>query len=166
VVARRLKLAAKEKPMDNVLDYVGSISFFSGFSQQQVKAVLAASTVNRVPRDRVVVAEGEVDDCLYIILSGQVAVIKQRCRIDTIGRGECFGEMAYLSGQPRTATIRTLTDCILMKIRAGLMEKASQAVQLRFMHSFSTTLVERISQNHNHILNLVAQRRSRPRTTK
>ena len=102
------------------------------------------------------------DDCLYIILSGKVTVIKQRCRIDTIGRGECFGEMAYLSGQPRAATIRTLTDCILMKIRASLMDRVPQTVQLQFMRSFSTTLVERISQNHGHILNLVDRRMSRP----
>lgn len=158
VALRHLRTSRKETG-ESVLDYVSSIPFFEGFDKEEVKEILSSSTILKMKKGQTIVNEGEVDDSLYIILSGSVEVFKNDTRIDVIERGECFGEMAYLSGQPRAASIRASTNCILMKISGTLMDKAPEAVQRHFLKSFAMTLVGRISKNQKLILSLMKGRR-------
>ena len=66
----------------------------------------------------VVFEEGDAADSLYMVLAGEVEVLK---RIDgepelvrKLGPGEYFGEMALLGNHPRTATTRALTALDLL----------------------------------------------------
>ena len=70
---------------------------------------------------------------------------KNGVAIALIGRGECFGEMSYLSGQARTATVSAETDCIFLKISATLLDKSSESIQLSFLKNFAITLIQRLS---------------------
>ena len=155
VVARHLKIAKKEAQVEEKIDYICNLPFFEDFDKQQVKEILPACTVLRVPKGEVIMTEGEIDDSLHIILSGKVEVLKDDTKINVIDRGECFGEMAYLSGQPRAATLKASTDCVLMKMSATLMDRVSKSVQLLFMRSFATTLVARIAKNNELIMSLM-----------
>lgn len=65
--------------------------------------------------------------------------------IATVGQGECFGEMAYISGRARTATVVAETDCILLVISAPLIDNSSESIQLRFFKNFALTLVNRFT---------------------
>ena len=94
-------------------------------------------------------SEGEIDDSFYIILSGNAVVRKQNQDIARIGRGECFGEMAYLSGESRTASVIADTDCILLKISSMLLDKSSKEIQLLFLKKFAMTLLRRLSSSLN-----------------
>ncbi|MFC1488937.1 protein kinase [Thermodesulfobacteriota bacterium] len=155
VASRHLKRAKFKDTAENVSDYICNVRFFKNFNKAQINQILSASQVYRVPKDEIVVSEGEVDDTLFIILSGKVEVLKEKIRIDTIERGECFGEMAYLSGLPRVATIRAITDSILIKISAALMDRLPESIQILFLKSFAKTTVDRISKNHQLILKLL-----------
>jgi len=146
VALRGLKLETfKEDRAEDVIDYTNNIEFFSNFTKGQVKTILDAANVIKAPKDTAVVKEGEIDDTFFIILSGQASVRKNGRQIAIIGRGECFGEMAYLSGESRSATVIADTDCILMKISAMLLDKAPQEIQLLFLKSFAMTLLKRLS---------------------
>ena len=107
-----------------------------------------ASQVLKVKKGQVVLNEGEIDDSFFIILSGSVAVQKKRKKIATIAIGECFGEMAYLQGQSRMATIAAETDCILLKISGTLLDRSSESIQLLFQKNFALTLVKRLSKTN------------------
>jgi eukaryotic-like serine/threonine-protein kinase len=140
---------SKEVKAEDVIDYARSIQFFSSFTREQVKEILDAANVIKVQKETAVVSEGEIDDSFYIIMSGQASVRKNEKEIAVIGRGECFGEMAYLSGESRSATVVTNTDCILLKISAMLLDKAPQEIQLLFLKRFAMTLLKRLSQSLN-----------------
>jgi NADH dehydrogenase len=62
--------------------------------------------------------EGDVADSLFMIISGEVEVLKRvgaKPRvIRRLGPGEYFGEMALLGHHPRTATTRALTPLDLL----------------------------------------------------
>ena len=137
--------AVREDKVEDVIDYTHNIQFFSNFTRPQVKEILDAANVLKVPKETAIVTEGEIDDSFFIILSGQASVRKNNKQIAVIGRGECFGEMAYLSGDPRTATVTTDTDCILLKISAMLLDKAPQEIQLLFLKRFAVTMLKRLS---------------------
>lgn len=146
VALRGLKddITKKDKG-DDVIDYMRDIQFFSDFSKQQVFEIMKTANIIKVPSDKVVMAEGEIDDSFYVILSGKAVVRKNDRDIATLGRGECFGEMAYLSGDSRTATVIASTECILLKISAMLLDKSSQEIQLLFLKRFAMTLLRRLS---------------------
>jgi serine/threonine protein kinase len=146
VILRGLKneTGKKDKPED-IVDYVRDVKFFSNFTREQVADILQASNVIRVAENTVMVNEGDIDDSFYIILSGRAVVRKNNSYIATIDRGECFGEMAYLSGDPRTATVIADTDCILLKISAMLLDKSPPDIQLLFLKRFALTLLRRLS---------------------
>jgi len=124
VALRGLRGEAKDEIIEDVIDYVHNVPFFENFSKKQVEEIMETSQILKVEKGRIVLVEGDIDDSFFIILSGRVAVQKKKKTIATIKRGECFGEMAYLNGQSRVATILALTDCILLKINGTLLDKS------------------------------------------
>ncbi len=145
VALRGLRETPTAAKIEDVIDYVRSVPFFESFTKDQVKEILNMSNVIKVPKGEVVVSEGEIDDSFFIILSGKAAVQKDSKRIAAIGRGECFGEMSYLSGQARAATVLAGTDAILLKISATLLDKAPDSIRFLFLKNFALTLVKRLA---------------------
>src|SRR5262249_48763328 len=70
---------------------------------------------------QVVFREGDRGDWLYVIVEGEVEVLKtipdrgEAC-LRTLGPGECFGEIALVSDRPRSATVRSLTNVNLLAV--------------------------------------------------
>jgi hypothetical protein len=64
--------------------------------------------------------EGEPSDSVYLILGGEVEVLRQagdrRIRLGTRRAGQIVGEMGVIRGQPRSATIRVVSDAKVSRI--------------------------------------------------
>jgi EAL domain-containing protein (putative c-di-GMP-specific phosphodiesterase class I)/CRP-like cAMP-binding protein len=68
-----------------------------------------------------IMTQGETGDCAYIIESGSVEILVKRgdgktMRVDTRGPGSIIGEMALVDDDPRTATLKAISDCTLLEI--------------------------------------------------
>lgn len=145
VALRGLRGETRDEKTEDMADFIHNVPFFENFTKEQVQEIMNASQVLKAKKGQVVLTEGEIDDSFYIILSGSVAVQRTEKNIATIARGECFGEMAYLQGQSRMATILAETDCILLKISGTLLDRSSESIQLLFQKNFAITLVKRLS---------------------
>ncbi len=78
-------------------------------------------------RGATVFREGDPGGSLYVIRSGKVRVLKnsagrQRVVI-TLGPGDFFGEMAVVTGRPRSATVEVVEDAELLKVPAGKLQE-------------------------------------------
>jgi CRP-like cAMP-binding protein len=51
----------------------------------------------------VLIQEGDIGSSFFIVISGQVKVVKQDKLLNLLKGGECFGEMAYLGSRSSSA---------------------------------------------------------------
>jgi len=68
----------------------------------------------------IIVRQGDVGDCMYVIQEGLVEVVvendDQEIIIAVRGEGEFFGEMAIFEREVRMATVRALGDARILTI--------------------------------------------------
>ena len=121
------------------------IHFFKDFSSAELAEVLRDTQWLEYDSNDIIISEGEIDDCFFIIISGEVIVKKKEKILSVLKHGDCFGEMAYLGKIKRSATIQAVTKTVLMKINASIIEKTSMSTQLRFYRVFSNTLIRRLT---------------------
>ncbi|SMN11989.1 Serine/threonine protein kinase PrkC, regulator of stationary phase [uncultured Candidatus Thioglobus sp.] len=124
---------------------VKAIAFFQGFPESEIREVIKTSSYHTYEMKGKIILEGEVDDCFYIIVEGEVGVLKNKKPVRILEAGDCFGEMGYLTKAKRTATIKALTKTVLLKINATNMAQLPLACQVRFLKVFLRTLVNRLS---------------------
>jgi serine/threonine protein kinase len=139
-----------EKPQQEIelgerFNAVRDLDFFRDFSEAQIWEIIQACSWHQYRAGEQVVAEGDVDNSLFIIVSGEVDVRKGSNRISLLSKGDCFGEMSYLAKSERTATIVASKDLQLIKISATLIDQVSVDTQLQFSKVFLRTLVKRLS---------------------
>ncbi len=121
-----------------------TLKFFHDFSQSEILEVLRASTWQDYDQGEEIVKEGEMDDRFYVIVSGNVAVMRAGNVVGQLEAGDCFGETSYVRGAKRLATIKALTGVTLMKVSSTLLEQSSAACQLRFNKVFLRSLISRL----------------------
>lgn len=126
-------------------DALMSLSFFSGFSSIDIDEIMAASTMLTFQPGTVVIQEGDIDNSFYIIVRGDVEVRKADRLIVTLHEGDCFGEIGFLMSSKRTASIISITDVLVLKVNAILMETVSKECQLRYYKAFNETLIYRLA---------------------
>jgi serine/threonine protein kinase len=119
--------------------------FFRDFTDNEIWELINASQWMELPPKNTIIIEGDVDKSFYVILSGAVDVVKTGVHVDTLVNGDCFGEMGFVSGRQRTASITTREASTLMKVHSAQIERTSLNCQLRFHKLFLHTLIDRLS---------------------
>lgn len=123
------------------------LSFFNDFRDSELWEVLRGAMWENQTRDANLLLEGDVGHAFFVIVAGQVKVMKDTKLLNVLKEGDCFGEMAYLSGDRarRTASIIAVSEVQLLKIQDVQLEQLSDACQLRFNRVFLKTLIERLA---------------------
>jgi CRP-like cAMP-binding protein len=92
---------------------LGTMPLFEGLSEEVLWAVSQRLLLHHVPAGELVFAKGAPGDALYLIDSGRVEVVSDvpttRTVLARLGADEFFGEMALLTGKPRSTTARAVT---------------------------------------------------------
>ncbi|MBT8443282.1 MAG: cyclic nucleotide-binding domain-containing protein [Gammaproteobacteria bacterium] len=86
-----------------------------------------------------IVRQGDVGDCMFVIQHGRVEVIAEHdgeeIRLRELGKNDFFGEMAIFEDEVRTATVRALGDARVLTIDkknflSGIHEDPSLAFRI------------------------------------
>jgi len=78
---------------------------FGRLSERELMRVMQVAEVRPYEPGQQVIRDGDRGDELFIMLSGQVKVLKGEAVLSSLGRGEHFGEMALIRSQPRSADV-------------------------------------------------------------
>lgn len=124
---------------------IKSLEFFEGFPDGELWEIIRASTWQEYADNKEIIVEGDLDDCFYIIVKGEVAVQKNDKSFRALTAGDCFGEMGYLTKTKRTATIKSKGDTALLKVNSTVISQVSLNCQVRFLKVFLRTLIHRLS---------------------
>ena len=141
---------------DEKFSTVRELSFFNEFTDAEIAEVIAAAEWKQFQPLDSIVDEGTLEHSFFIIVSGDVAVVKAAKQISTLSKGDCFGEMSYVMKAQRSASIVSISDVELLRVDAALMEQASTATQLRFNQIFLRTLIERLATTSEELARYVA----------
>ena len=92
-----------------------AMPFFGGVSDATLDFLLSSARAAVVPAHAFFFREGDEPTGVFILEKGRVAVCKKWNGRDVVLRylsqGDCFGEMALMDLQPRSASIRAMQDC-------------------------------------------------------
>lgn len=107
-------------------DLLKNLSLFAGLPDDRLQWLLDRAETVTTTRGEVLMEEGSPPDAFYVIMEGDVEILKQSGNQEVViavrGVGEMLGEISLIGSTTRTATVRALRDCQLLKISRGLFE--------------------------------------------
>jgi len=63
-----------------------------------------------------IIRQGDIGDCMYIIVEGRVRVFQGEHTLNFLGRRQVFGELAVLDSEPRSASVMAMEDTHLWRL--------------------------------------------------
>lgn len=121
------------------------LKFFNEFSDDELEEVLAVAEWEGYEDGHKLINEGESDRSFFILASGDADIVVGGRTISALTKGECAGELGYLSESNRIASVVARGDVLAMRIDDMHMEWASLPCQLRFNKELQRVLIERLS---------------------
>lgn len=106
--------------MATPVDLLQNISFFKELSPAELQTVNGIAKVETYGPGDKVFEEGDKADALYVIKFGSVRIShsarNNEVDIAQLGSGSHFGEMSFVDGEPRSATVEALEKSELVWI--------------------------------------------------
>jgi CRP-like cAMP-binding protein len=105
---------------------------FSGIQHYLLRRTQAGLHRRRHPAGAIVVSEGDPGDSIFLLAKGSVRVLVigghgRALEIRRLDAPDFFGEVAALSGLPRSATVVAVTQCELLEIDRWALERLVEA---------------------------------------
>lgn len=95
---------------------ISKLFIFKYLNDQELVRVLKIVFEEHYSRGKPVFVEGDPGDKLYMVFSGSVDVRKGTHHLTTIGVGGHFGELAFMDGHPRSASVVATQPTTLLTI--------------------------------------------------
>jgi NTE family protein len=114
-----------------LLARVAHLPLFAGLDRRSLMRVADELEWIALPGGAELFHEQDQPDAVYVLLAGCLGAFRSDAdRLQLIGRihpGETVGEMALLSGHPRTATVRALRDSEIVRFSLAAFERLARA---------------------------------------
>jgi small-conductance mechanosensitive channel/CRP-like cAMP-binding protein len=117
---------------------LAGVEIFSGLSDAQRGELEDAARPLTYAAGETIVREGDAGGSMFVLERGDAAVTLAHTggELARLRAGGFFGEMSLLTGEPRTATVTAVTDCVLLEIGTTAFRRVVMA---------DATILERVS---------------------
>jgi small-conductance mechanosensitive channel/CRP-like cAMP-binding protein len=98
-----------------------AVDIFGPLSDAQCAELARGVSLREFGAAETIVRAGEPGSSMFVVYRGEASVTLRAGthEVAHLGRGQFFGEMSLLTGEPRTATVAAATDCAVLEITAA-----------------------------------------------
>ncbi len=107
----------------NMVDILRNVKFFDSLSNDELMIIAEYFHELHLAAGEIVFSEGDVGDSFYILREGSLEITKlirhdleTQAELNTLEPLDFFGEMALVDESPRSATVKAVTDVVLLKM--------------------------------------------------
>jgi CRP-like cAMP-binding protein len=138
------------------------VAIFANLPHDALLAALALGEVRPFKATELLFREKDLGDTFYVVIVGAVEVRKlregQAVVVASLGVGECFGEMALVRDDVRTASVVAQTDCVTLCFQRARIE-AYPSVSAIIYKNIAGVLARRLDERNISLADLMAKTR-------
>ena len=107
-----------EAPDESGAVLLDSVEIFAVLSREERDELRKEMQLRRFGRGERIIQEGAPGHTFYLMVSGEVSVRAGpgESEVARLKRGQYFGEMSLLTGEPRAATVLAASDAVLLEL--------------------------------------------------
>ena len=135
---------------ERMITFLLETPMFENLDPSEIKQVIHIVEVQLFKAGEIIFSEGDTGDSWYVLYRGKAEVLKSsgvgEKLISTLGPGSCFGEIAILDGLPRSATIRTADDSVVLHVPRTAFDELLEnddLVAYKLVYHMATLLAQR-----------------------
>jgi CRP/FNR family cyclic AMP-dependent transcriptional regulator len=100
------------------VELIKRVPLFSGCSKRELEEVAAIADELAMPEGRELTREGATGREFLVLIDGSADVRRKGRKVNTLGAGDFLGEIALITGAPRTATVTTTVPSRVLVVTA------------------------------------------------
>jgi CRP-like cAMP-binding protein len=128
---------------DRKRELIKAVPLFAHCSNKELDRLSAELDEIEMPSGKVLARQGEPGREFIVLVDGTAEVTKDGRRVNLLGSGDFLGEIALISGGPRTATVTTTStsDLLILTARSfARVTKEMPSVQASILKALSERL--------------------------
>jgi small-conductance mechanosensitive channel/CRP-like cAMP-binding protein len=108
---------ATEFPVSERIALLDDVDIFRVLGPGERERVAHEMVARRFGRGERIIEQGAPGQTFYVVAAGTVSILTARgIEVTRLGRGQYFGEMSLLTGEPRSATVIAAEDAVLFEL--------------------------------------------------
>jgi len=119
------------QPMDSnksVNSVIANVELFSSLNNSELGEIAEQLVVKEFSTEETVIHENEDGNSMFIVVEGLLDVFvsssdNHQLKVGRLVPGDYFGEMSLMTGDKRSATVKTVTDVLLFEIGKNSISK-------------------------------------------
>lgn len=132
-----------------ILTFLKQNPLFKETPVDQLVHLIQIAHLQKLPENTEFIKEGETGDELFIIMDGEVSIIKRGKEITRLRTGDCIGELSIIDKEPRSATVKTTRQSLLLSLRRNdflLTLKANPTIAINVIKVIADRLRSTLTQ--------------------
>lgn len=138
------------------------VPVFAGMSAECLMTTLATAENYPVKAGEAVFQEGDIGSAFYVVIAGEVVVQKHKdgeiVELARLGTGQCFGEMALVQNDVRTATVVAISDSVTMRFERERIDAIAESAHIIY-RNIARILASRLDESSVMLAELVVQQK-------
>lgn len=136
----------REREIAAIAKELKNFPIFKSLNMTEIKNIISHFRIRQFPKGETIMKKGEPGVKLYIILSGKIDVVGDYGTVvASLERGEVFGEMSLLSGNPVSMKIKVVKNAKIMYVHGNyfrIILNRFPALQMYFVQLLAQRLAK------------------------